>query len=1267
MTNAALALNGSRRNSLPKPIVKVLRRVMRRRRQVILVRGIPAVLAVAVAALLAVMAVDATLTLFSTAARWVLTGAGAIAVGAAAFWFVVRPMARHLTLARVARMVETHHPELQERISSAVELLSSDESSDLRGSQALIDELAKEATRDVTVVIPQREISARRAVPYVLAALGGLAVLGSLYLLWPEQTSRLMVRAVAPYAAVGNLGSLKMEVLPGDTVLPKGESLRVDVRIAGRVKAATFWRRTGDVEISQPMTRLPEGPEGESRFTLSVPSGETSFQYRVRTSTDAVSTRYRVTVTPRPAVTRCDLVYKYPAYTGREPKTEENVTGDIVALAGTTVTVRTHLNKPVADARLLLNGEPLPDHTMTMHDGAPVASWELPVRRETAGHWKLEVTDQHGLRNNGISHTVRSVPDKPPTIRKVYQPHTTQLRLRPTDRLPVEYLAQDDYGIAAADLLVQVDDGDKEAMPAPLPAQRPLHPEEWRGRATLDLDDLDLANATRVQFQLRVSDALPPAMNGPQRGVSRTYTITIDRAAPSYVEQAVEERAERIEKDLQQIKKRLVEAKEHVDAAKPSIDKAEKLTPEDRKKIKQTREAIGKAERSLDNLAEKESGSEFTPVARKAEAVRKRHVEPARKAAERIETEDKKTERSKQTARTQEHLDKAIRAVDKMIAELKADTERAKMAKQLDELARREEELAAQAADAAKEAGETGQEPKPLDDEWKKDQEDVAKKIGEMLQKDDDALHQALKNAEQDAKQVARKAGELAKEQQDLQQTTQEAGRPAPSEEELQKRIAEHIRKAQQQIAKETNKLAEDVDRKKLDADGEHRNASQSTQKAADELKKDDFDKAAEAGKQAEKELNQAARNLEQPQQGQPNQQDQQGDQNPQNQQDQQDQQGDPNQQNQQDQQDQQSSGQNQQQQQEQRQKAAQKANELAKRQASVNKQMKAFQQGDIAKALEEMQKDVARRAAELARDAERLQQQAEAMGSEEQAMKNAERAAQQLAEGSKEAQKASEQMQAEQQAGEPGEKRPGQSENSDQQNPPAQGEPSNQDSQKQPSQGEESHQDSQQNSQNSSQQSQQSGKPSPEQMQQASQNQQKAAEAMQQAAQAAQAMQQAMQQAAAQAQQNASQQSANQQSQQQQGQPLANAFEQAMQAMQAQQAQQSAQSAQQAAQSLAQSARQMGMPQQMQPSQPNEMPGEPQMGMDLMKQIAGEGRIPDRLRKLGIAADDWIKLPSDLRNQILKAADQRAPQDYRLLVKRYFRELARRGSEHDE
>jgi len=57
------------------------------------------------------------------------------------------------------------------------------------------------------------------------------------------------------------------------------------------------------------------------------------------------------------------------------------------------------------------------------------------------------------------------------------------------------------------------------------------------------------------------------------------------------------------------------------------------------------------------------------------------------------------------------------------------------------------------------------------------------------------------------------------------------------------------------------------------------------------------------------------------------------------------------------------------------------------------------------------------------------------------------------------------------------------------------------------------------------------------------------------------------------------------------------------------------------------------------------------------------------KLKEMGISPSDWARLPGQLRDEVLQAADEKSPPQYRSLIKKYFRELAKasRAANEDE
>ena len=184
---------------LPQPILDKLQSMIRRVRRLLFIRGLFATLAVALGCLLAIMAVDATITLFSTTSRWLLSLAGLALTLAAAWWFLVRPLSRRYTLTKMARILEVRHPELQERISTAVELLASDDPDSIRGSQELIQAVVDSAVDDVATVDPKTEFKPARSKKFMVATVVCGGIIALLLAIWPQQAWTLLTRAIAPF------------------------------------------------------------------------------------------------------------------------------------------------------------------------------------------------------------------------------------------------------------------------------------------------------------------------------------------------------------------------------------------------------------------------------------------------------------------------------------------------------------------------------------------------------------------------------------------------------------------------------------------------------------------------------------------------------------------------------------------------------------------------------------------------------------------------------------------------------------------------------------------------------------------------------------------------------------------------------------------------------------------------------------------------------------------------------------------------------------
>ncbi|MDA9923133.1 hypothetical protein N9E25_07325 [Verrucomicrobiales bacterium] len=809
---------------LPEPILNKLDLMIRRIRRLLFLRGLFATLAVAFGCLLAIMAIDAAFTLFSTTSRWILSLTGLAITAIAAWWFLARPLSRRFTLTHMARILEIRHPELQERISTAVELLSSDDPESIKGSEELISAVVDSAVDDVETVEPNTEFKPAKTNRYLLIAVVFASIIAATLLIWPKQSWTLMTRALAPFLDIGNAYADSLVIDPGDVRIAKGSTVTVEMSVGHkRLRRAEIRRLQGDGKESiERMTLIGEEDDGTKHFSLTFPNVEEGFQYRVRAGA-ALSRYFTVETVEPPVVDGLTIRYDYPEYTGLNSKTEQTETGEIRAVNHTRVTLTAVVNKPVQSSKMILNSSrEMPAPTVNGNE----LSWKFELLAGMNGNWHLELSDLDGFSNSPISFPLEVLPDKAPTV-QITHPILRELSLRPTEQLDIAADVTEDFGFSDVALIITPDGApesleQKQKLPTSIAG-----PGAYASTARLDLAALRIRpEQKRLAVQMRVSDNRPEDYDGPGVGFSETIYINISKSAKSLADQAIDQQKKEVRENLEEAKRELEHARDDMRRVEQEVSRSDEVSPEARKQLEEFSQRTETARDRLDEVAAMLDQGLFQEQSDTAEKLANETIAEAREKADLVPMTDGRKERQKEANQARQKVEEAIREIDKLSRSMREADKDYEAISKLNDIANKQQELAMQADQMAEEARQKMQEARQNADEqaakrleqqqqqqmdrFQDEQNRVQQELGQMLKDNAAALNEILAEQQEEASALSEEAAGLAEEQKELREMNQAVLQAKDKKKEaLKKELLERLEEEQAKLAEETSRTAQ--------------------------------------------------------------------------------------------------------------------------------------------------------------------------------------------------------------------------------------------------------------------------------------------------------------------------------------------------------------------------------------------------------------------------------------------------------------------------
>ncbi|MGH8018642.1 MAG: hypothetical protein ACREIA_10170, partial [Opitutaceae bacterium] len=350
---------------------------------------------------------------------------GVFIIGAFAGHFWARRAPGEPRLA--AAIVESSHPELQQTLKTAVELEPGDKGAYSFLQYRVVEQALEHARANRWGRVPIRH----ERLPLV-AHLGAAAACMLLF-------ASIMNMPRSESGAIRLLPVTEITVAPGNAEVERGSAVVVTARFDGNVpdEATLVWSSSEGAGKRTGMARSLSDPVFAT--TLSAIDSDVSYQVVFR---GEASEWFHLRVFELPELVQADATLDYPAYTGMERKTLEDVRR-VSAVEGTAIEYRFRTNKPVRRAVLRTTSggeiklEPANDERTLLS-----AHFDL---REPA-RYALHLQDDAG-RANAWPDDIRieAVPNRPPEL-QVEFPRGDQ-RVSALEEIAIRAQASDDFGL----------------------------------------------------------------------------------------------------------------------------------------------------------------------------------------------------------------------------------------------------------------------------------------------------------------------------------------------------------------------------------------------------------------------------------------------------------------------------------------------------------------------------------------------------------------------------------------------------------------------------------------------------------------------------------------------------------------------------------------------------------------------------------------------------------------------------------------------------
>ncbi len=471
---------------------QAVERLRRRRLGRVLLEGAVKVIGAVFLAVAAAMVVSTVLGSGSNSLI-VARVVGYLVIAAAIIRYVVIPMFRRPDDRQLALYIEEREPELRQALISAVHEIDVPE--EQRESPGLAAAVVERALAEIRKLESGRGLERSRVQRAGVMLAAGVAI-GALLALAGPQVVRDAAKALfIPWKEAEAEPVVAISVTPGNASVPRGGAVQVEASLRGfesdgaelvmRADTASEWLRV-------PMQR----DSAAGTFSARVFDLVRATEYFVE-SEGVKSPAYKLSVTDLPAVQSLALTLHYPAYTGLAPETMDPG-GDVAALTGTTVRVRTTVTRAAKGASVRLD-----DGTVIPLAADSAGRWSGSFRIAKDGFYRVDLVAPDGTPVPGsLQYVIEALEDHKPTVR-IEQPGR-DTKVTSVEEVTIALAASDDYGVTGLELLYSVNGGPEQRVTVADSGK--TSSADLRAARTLFLEEMSLKAGDLISYHATARD-----------------------------------------------------------------------------------------------------------------------------------------------------------------------------------------------------------------------------------------------------------------------------------------------------------------------------------------------------------------------------------------------------------------------------------------------------------------------------------------------------------------------------------------------------------------------------------------------------------------------------------------------------------------------------------------------------------------------------------------------------------------------------------------